>query len=91
MVEQKGFEPPAPYLAFSSQNCPQIWRQICLKIKAALLQRASSPGIRPECFSLILTVGSEERFEIAFSPIPFVCQDWIPRQTAGEYRQIREC
>ena len=81
MVEQKGFEPPAllrRFIAILSAD----WRRICPKIKAALLQRASSPGIRPECFSLILAVGSEERFEIAPSPIPFVCQEWIPRRTA---------
>ena len=91
MVEQKGFEPLGPYFAFSSKNCPRIWRRICLKIKASLLQRASSPGIRPEWFSLILAIGSEERFEIAFSPIPFVCRDWIPKRTAGENRQLCEC
>jgi hypothetical protein len=34
-----------PLLRLSSQNCPRIWRGICSQIKAAVLQRASSPDL----------------------------------------------
>ena len=41
-----------PLLRLSSQNCPRIWRGICSQIKAAVLQRASSPDLSPPFLSL---------------------------------------